>query len=94
VKCSVCGAPNAIYETRMCGPCTFGEADTLGQVFTATPVEPESDAFVVGYSTCEALLDGIADDPDPGAITLVNPFKEGTDQHRGFEQAFYDLTQK
>lgn len=29
-KCEVCGASPVVAETGMCGPCTFGEADTAG----------------------------------------------------------------
>lgn len=29
-KCSVCGQPPVLPLTGMCGPCTFGEADTVG----------------------------------------------------------------
>lgn len=29
-KCEVCGASPIVPETGMCGPCTFGEADTVG----------------------------------------------------------------
>lgn len=29
-SCIVCGATPIIKATRMCGPCTFGEADTAG----------------------------------------------------------------
>ena len=28
--CSVCGSLPTVSETGMCGPCTFGEADTVG----------------------------------------------------------------
>jgi hypothetical protein len=28
--CSNCGASPIVKETGMCGPCTFGEADTAG----------------------------------------------------------------
>ena len=27
-KCEVCGAVPVVEETGMCGPCTFGEAET------------------------------------------------------------------
>ena len=29
-KCSVCGEKPVVPETGMCGPCTFGEAETAG----------------------------------------------------------------
>lgn len=29
-KCEVCGASPTHPTTGMCGPCTFGEADTVG----------------------------------------------------------------
>lgn len=29
-KCDVCGQRPVVPETGMCGPCTFGEADTAG----------------------------------------------------------------
>ena len=29
-KCIVCGATPIMPATEMCGPCTFGEADTAG----------------------------------------------------------------
>ena len=29
-KCSVCGESPTVPQTGMCGPCTFGEADTVG----------------------------------------------------------------
>ncbi len=29
-KCEVCGASPVLPATGMCGPCTFGEADTAG----------------------------------------------------------------
>jgi hypothetical protein len=29
-KCEVCGASPVVPCTGMCGPCTFGEADTAG----------------------------------------------------------------
>lgn len=29
-ECEVCGASPIIPLTGMCGPCTFGEADTIG----------------------------------------------------------------
>lgn len=55
---------------------------------------PKSDAFVVGYAACEVLFfgPGVPDDFDPCGV--VNPFQTGTDQWRGFEEAFYDFTQK
>ncbi len=28
-KCEVCGETPVVYITGMCGPCTFGEADTV-----------------------------------------------------------------
>ena len=28
--CEVCGAKPVVPMTGMCGPCTFGEADTIG----------------------------------------------------------------
>jgi len=28
--CEVCGAKPVVPETGMCGPCTFGEAETAG----------------------------------------------------------------
>lgn len=28
--CSVCGQTPIVPDTGMCGPCTFGEADTAG----------------------------------------------------------------
>jgi len=28
-KCEVCGASPVVPATGMCGPCTFGEADTV-----------------------------------------------------------------
>lgn len=29
-KCEVCGQSPIVPETGMCGPCTFGEAETAG----------------------------------------------------------------
>jgi hypothetical protein len=29
-KCEACGASPIVPETGMCGPCTFGEAETAG----------------------------------------------------------------
>ena len=29
-NCHVCGATPVVPATGMCGPCTFGEADTVG----------------------------------------------------------------
>ena len=29
-KCEVCGQSPIVPVTGMCGPCTFGEADTMG----------------------------------------------------------------
>jgi len=29
-KCEVCGQSPVVIETGLCGPCTFGEADTAG----------------------------------------------------------------
>jgi len=29
-KCEVCGQGPTVKETGLCGPCTFGEADTAG----------------------------------------------------------------
>lgn len=29
-KCESCGEPPVVPETGMCGPCTFGEAETAG----------------------------------------------------------------
>lgn len=29
-RCEVCGASPVVPESGMCGPCTFGEADTAG----------------------------------------------------------------
>lgn len=29
-ECEVCGASPCVPLTGMCGPCTFGEADTIG----------------------------------------------------------------
>lgn len=28
--CSTCGAKPVVKETGLCGPCTFGEAETAG----------------------------------------------------------------
>ena len=28
-KCETCGASPIVRETGLCGPCTFGEADTI-----------------------------------------------------------------
>lgn len=28
--CEVCGQPPVVSATGLCGPCTFGEADTAG----------------------------------------------------------------
>lgn len=51
--------------------------------------EPKSELFQIGYKKCLATFDsGI----NPSAV--VNPYKDGTEQHKGFEAAFYDLTQK
>jgi hypothetical protein len=57
-------------------------------------ITPEPAEFVVGYAACEVLFfgEGVTHDVDPAAVT--NPFRAGTDQHRGFEAAFYDFTQK
>ena len=30
VECEVCGAKPVVRATGLCGPCTFGEADTAG----------------------------------------------------------------
>lgn len=30
VACSVCGAKPTVADTGLCGPCCFGEADTVG----------------------------------------------------------------
>lgn len=51
--------------------------------------EPKHELFQIGYTMCLAIFDSGV---DPSAI--VNPFKDGTDQHKGFEEAYYDLTQK
>lgn len=29
-ECEVCGAAPIVPQTGMCGPCTFGEAETIG----------------------------------------------------------------
>lgn len=29
-QCEVCGATPVVPQTGMCGPCTFGDADTVG----------------------------------------------------------------
>ena len=29
-ECEVCGSKPVVNETGLCGPCTFGEADTVG----------------------------------------------------------------
>jgi hypothetical protein len=29
-KCEVCGETPVVPKTGMCGPCTFGEAETVG----------------------------------------------------------------
>lgn len=29
-RCEICGGSPVVPETGMCGPCTFGEADTAG----------------------------------------------------------------
>lgn len=29
-KCEACGASPTVKATGMCGPCTFGEAETMG----------------------------------------------------------------
>lgn len=52
---------------------------------------PESSGFVVGYSTCHQLFDA---HPAELPFNPTNPFREGTDQWRGFEEAVYDFTQK
>lgn len=31
VECSVCGETPIIRESGMCGPCTFGTADAIGE---------------------------------------------------------------
>lgn len=54
---------------------------------------PDSNEFVIGYSTCMTVFEsGVI--PDENPERFANPFREGTDQHRGFEEAYYDLTQK
>ena len=30
VACTVCGAEPTVHPTELCGPCCFGEVDTLG----------------------------------------------------------------
>ena len=32
-KCEVCGAIPTLPLTKMCGPCTFGEAETSGGIW-------------------------------------------------------------
>ncbi len=63
----------------------------------------KSDAFVVGYAACERVFFGGAPvdgdtgpclDPDFDATKVVNPFVLGSDQWSGFEEAYYDFTQK
>lgn len=55
--------------------------------------------FVQGYE--EALrqweaLDGLPanDNANDADNYYINPFLEGSEQHRGFEEGVYDLTQK
>lgn len=60
--------------------------------------DSRTDAFVVGYAACEVAFFGSSHEDQPPAdfdpAKVVNPFREGTDQWRGFEEAFYDFTQK
>jgi hypothetical protein len=52
---------------------------------------PEPAGFVVGYAEAERQF---YEQDDQGNPPFANPFREGTDQHRGFEEAVYDFTQK
>jgi len=50
--------------------------------------EPESNGFIEGFQAAEKEF---YDEENP---KYVNPFPEGTEQHRGYEEAVYVFTQK
>lgn len=51
--------------------------------------EPERDPFVVGFSFAEGLFY-----EKPDRTNYHNPFQEGTEESKGFEEAVYIFTQK
>lgn len=59
-------------------------------------LNPDNNPFVVGYNACCDVFfpqgENTPDDYNPFPIT--NPFPEGTREWQGFEEAWYDLTQK
>ena len=95
---AACIALQAEAAARGCGLRIADEAiaKATGLAAGSDRSESKSDGFVVGYSTCEVMFFGPdgeqPSDFDPSKV--VNPFNEGTDQHRGFDEAYYDFTQK
>lgn len=71
--------------------------DDFGGFDPFPPATPMGEGFRFGYSVCELLFFGTPGMEPPDGFdphTTVNPFADGTDPHRGFEEAFYDFTQK
>lgn len=61
------------------------------------PPTPMGAGFQFGYRVCELLFFGMPGMELPDGFephTTVNPFADGTDEQRGFSEAFYDFTQK
>lgn len=59
--------------------------------------EPASTGFMFGYCVCELIFFGMPGMETPSGFephTTGNPFAEGTEEQRGFSEAYYDFTQK
>lgn len=58
----------------------------------------KSSGFIAGYDEAmrqmEAIAQADANAGGEGPLWYTNPYPEGTDEHRGFEEGFYDFTQK
>lgn len=59
---------------------------------------PKCVAFVEGYTEAERhfyeMEVGNTGEDSVSGKDFINPFREGTEQHRGFEEGVYDFTQK
>jgi hypothetical protein len=79
--------------------------DDFGGFDPAPAATPMGAGFCFGYAVCELIFFGMPADDSVGRPplevpegfephTATNPFAEGSEEARGWEEAFYDFTQK
>lgn len=87
-----------------------GDKVAVPEVSKAAPLPADDDpsrrtaGFAFGYGVCQYIFFGASTNPVAAAYSSVpdgfdpsttrNPFPVGTDEQKGFSQAFYDFTQK